>query len=240
MKPSLNIRRLKKDLTRRASPARAKILAGFFKTGKGEYGQGDKFYGVRVPATRSIAKKYVKTLTLSGIDFLLRRGWHEERLCALLILVDKFKQGSGAERKKIFDFYLRHSRFVNNWDLVDLSARHIVGAYLWGKSKNILFDLASSKNLWQRRIAAIATFYDIANEDPRPTFKIADMLLQDKHDLIHKAVGWMLREAGKRCGEKILEDFLKPRYKKMPRTMLRYAIERFPEKKRRLYLAGRI
>lgn len=231
----MNAFSLRKEFARRANPAKAKILSSFFKTGKGEYAEGDRFYGITVPETRKIAKRY-SALSFAEMKHLLEIGWHEERLCALLLLVERFKKGDLDERKTIFDFYLAHTKYINNWDLVDVTAHHIVGAYLFGKPKTILVKLAHSKNLWERRVAIIATFYDIYRKDSWATFLIADMLLHDEHDLIHKAVGWMLREVGKRCGRATLERFLKPRYKKMPRTMLRYAIERFPEPLRRKYL----
>lgn len=231
-------RELRNEFVKRRDPARAKILAGFFKCGKGEYAEGDEFYGITVPETRRIARAYVRRISWDDLEHLLKRGKHEERLCALLMLVDKFEKASVAERKKIVDFYLSHTAYVNNWDLVDLTAHHILGAYFYGRSKKPLFTLARSKHLWERRIAIIATFYHIRNGDYRTTFEIADVLLRDTHDLIHKAVGWMLREVGKHHGKAALEGFLRPRYKTMPRTMLRYAIERFPEHKRRGYLRG--
>lgn len=229
-------RELRNEFVKRRDPVRAKILAGFFKCGKGEYAESDEFYGITVPETRRIARAYAQRISWDDLGHLLKRGKHEERLCALLMLVDKFEKGSAVERKKIVDFYLAHTAYVNNWDLVDLTAHHILGAYFFGRSQKLLFTLARSKNLWERRMAIIATFYYIRNGDYRTTFTIADMLLRDTHDLIHKAAGWMLREVGKYHGVAALERFLRPRFKNMPRTMLRYAIERFSEQKRKAYL----
>jgi 3-methyladenine DNA glycosylase AlkD len=228
--------KIRKEFEALANPVKAQLLAGFFKTGIGEYAQGDQFWGVMVPETRKIVKKYSAETGLADIGIILAKGRHEERLCALLMLVEKFKKGSEAEKKEIFDFYLAHTEHVNNWDLVDLSAPQIVGGYLDGKSKIILQRLAKSKNLWVRRIAILGTFWDIREGSCTLAFKISKMLLKDRHDLIHKAVGWMLRECGKNCGEKKLEEFLKANIRQMPRTTLRYAIERFPETKRRKYL----
>lgn len=229
-------RELRSEFSKRLDPARAKILAGFFKCGKGEYAEGDEFYGITVPETRRIARAFVRRIAWDDLGRLLMHGKHEERLCALLMLVDKFKKTSAIERKKIVDFYISHTAYINNWDLVDLTAHSILGAYFFGRSKKPFFTLARSKHLWERRMAIIATFYNIRNGDYRTTFEIADVLLRDTHDLIHKAVGWMLREVGKRHGKAALEEFLRPRYKTMPRTMLRYAIERFPERERKAYL----
>lgn len=227
---------LRNEFIKRRDPARAKVLAGFFKCGKGEYAEGDEFYGITVPETRRIARAYTGRISWKDIERLLMRGKHEERLCALIMLVDKFEKTSTSDRKKIVDFYCTHTAFINNWDLVDLSAPRIPGAYFFGKPNTLLSKFARSKNLWERRIAIIATLYNIRYGDYHTTFETADILLHDQHDLIHKAVGWMLREVGKCHGTRVLEGFLRPRYKTMPRTMLRYAIERFPEQKRRRYL----
>jgi len=229
---------LKKDLRSEASLKRAKALKWFFKTGPGEYGEGDIFLGVKVGGSREVAKKY-QNLLLNDVKKLLHSKIHEERTVALLILIHKFKAGNEREKKKIFDFYLKNTKYINNWDLVDVSAHRIVGEYLNGKPKKILFKLAKSKNLWERRIAIIATFHFIKYNQFSETLKISQMLLKNEHDLIHKAVGWALREVGKR-DLKEEEKFLKKYYKKMPRTMLRYAIERFPEKRRKKYLKGKI
>lgn len=212
------------------------IFQNFFKTGKGQYGEGDVFLGLKVPQTRSIAKEYDQ-LSFSDIKKLLRSKYHEERLCALLMLVDRFEKGSPSVRKTVYDFYITQAKFVNNWDLVDLSADKIMGVYLLDRKKAILSTFAKSKNLWERRIAIIATFAFIKQEQFQDTLRIADVLLRDEHDLIHKAVGWMLREVGKR-DVVVLKKFLKQRYAEMPRTMLRYAIEKFPEKDRKAYLQG--
>lgn len=167
----------------------------------------------------------------------MQSQFHEERLIALLILVAKFQKADDVEKNKIFDLYLKNTKFINNWDLVDLSAPNIMGSYLESRDRAIIYKLAKSKNLWERRISVLATFLFIKNKDAKDALNIAELLLSDRHDLIHKAVGWMLREVGKRCGQEIEEAFLKKRYKTMPRTMLRYAIERFPEKKRLFYLS---
>ena len=226
---------LKKDLRAFASTAKAKILAGFFKTGKGEYGEGDIFLGVVVPDSRKIAKKYL-FLPLTLIQKLLDSKIHEERLVALLIMVQKYERGSEAKREKLVNFYLKSTKRVNNWDLVDLTAPKILGTHLVGRGRSILYKLAKSKNVWERRIAIISTFQFILNGECADTFRIAEILLKDKHDLIQKAVGWMLREVGKRVSREKEEEFLKRNYKKMSRIALRYAIERFPEDKRKRYL----
>ncbi|MBI4210981.1 MAG: DNA alkylation repair protein [Candidatus Diapherotrites archaeon] len=232
---------LKEELQAAANPTKAKVLQGFFRTGKGEYGEGDIFLGLTVPQTRAIAKRFTH-LGLPEIKKSLESGFHEERLCALLVLVHKFGKADEAEKEKIFDFYLANARRVNNWDMVDLTADKIVGEHLLANpsKKKILPLLAASENLWERRIAIISTFALIKKGKAEDTFKISQLLLRDSHDLIHKAVGWMLREVGKRVSEEEEEKFLAPRYKKMPRTMLRYAIERFQEKKRKAYLHGSI
>jgi len=228
----MKLSELKEELRFKANPEKAKLLQGFFKTGKGEYGEGDIFLGVVVPESRKIAKKYAD-LALADVEKLLHSKIHEERLTALLILVDKFH--AGKEQKKIYNFYLQNTKYINNWDLVDLSAHKIVGAYLTDKSKSILIKLARSRNLWERRIAVIATFSFIKDNRFKESLKIAKILLNDEHDLIQKAVGWMLREVGKR-DLKTEESFLREYCKKMPRTMLRYAIEKFPERKRKRFL----
>ncbi|NTV40714.1 MAG: DNA alkylation repair protein [Candidatus Moranbacteria bacterium] len=227
--------KIKKELKQLANPEKAKVLAGFFKTGKGQYGEGDKFLGITVPQTRAVTKKYWQ-LPLAEIQELLKSAFHEERLAALLILVAQFEKGDEKKRKKIFDLYLKNTRWINSWDLVDLSADKIVGAYLSDKPKDILFKLAKSKLLWERRIAMLATFHEIKNGRSETALAIAEKLLNDKEDLMHKAVGWMLREVGKRCSQKEEEVFLRKYAKVMPRTMLRYAIERFKEGKRQEYL----
>jgi 3-methyladenine DNA glycosylase AlkD len=217
---------------------RAKVSRRFFKTGPGEYGEGDIFIGVTVPELRQLAAEY-QAITLREVTQLLQSAIHEERLLALLIICRAYAGGDGHAQKRIYELYLKNTRHVNNWDLVDASAEHIVGAFLLGKGKKPLYVLARSKDLWERRIAIMATFHFIKRNAFAETFKIARILLSDTEDLIHKAVGWMLREVGKR-DIRIEEQFLKENYKRMPRTMLRYAIERFPESKRQRYLRGEI
>ena len=220
-----------------ASKEKAILLQRFFKTAPGEYGAGDKFLGVMVPNIRQVVKMYWQTAGLRETEKLLHSPYHEERLTALLILVKKFEQGAETERKKIFTLYLKNiKKYINNWDLVDLTAPRIVGSYLADKDKSILIKLAHSKNLWERRVAILATFYNIYQKDPAIALQIAEILVHDTHDLIHKAGGWMLREVGKRCSFEAEEGFLKHYAGTMPRTMLRYAIERFPEKRRIFWL----
>ena len=230
---------LKNALKKISNKEDAKILQRFFKTNKGEYGEGDIFIGVRVPQQRELVKKYWE-MNLKEVESLLKTNIHEYRLVALLILVKKFEGADEKLRKKIFNLYLKNTKYINNWDLVDLTAPNIVGTYLLDKSRDILYRLAKSKNLWERRIAILATYTFIKQGEYQDTLKISEILLKDKHDLIHKAVGWMLRELGKRVDQAIEEKFLKKYYKSMPRTMLRYAIERFSEKKRKKYLIGKI
>ena len=235
----LAITQVRRLIRERANPAQAKISAGFFKTKKGEYGHGDVFLGLNVPQSRVIAKQGIG-LSLKELKSLLKSKYHEERMIALLILVHQFQQGDQAVRQHVVDFYLASLDRVNNWDLVDLSADKILGAHLVTRGSSKLLDsLAKSRHLWTRRVAMIATFAFIKQGKIAETFHVADLLLKDEHDLMHKAVGWMLREAGKR-DQKALERYLKTRYKKMPRTMLRYAIERFPKPLYRKYLEGRI
>lgn len=230
---------LRKALKAQADPERAKVLQGFFKTGPGHYGEGEVFLGITVPAIRKIAKRF-QGMSLREISKSLESSYHEERFAALLLLVHLFEKGDEKLRKKVFDFYLKHTDRINNWDLVDLSADKIVGVWLEGRSRVILRKLAKSKSLWERRIAMVATFHFIKNGESTDALRIAKILLKDEHDLIHKAAGWMLREVGKRCSIKEEESFLRRHYRAMPRTMLRYAIERFPEPKRRAYLKGRV
>ncbi|MBR9699903.1 DNA alkylation repair protein [Candidatus Woesearchaeota archaeon] len=224
---------LTKDLKDLANPKKKKILQRFFKTGKGEYGEGDIFLGVMVPEQRKIAKKY-KDLPLKDIQSLLNSKIHEHRLVALFILVGQY---SKSKDKKYVDFYLKNTKRVNNWDLVDLSAHKILGDYLLDKKRDILYMLARSKNLWERRISILSTFAFINNGEYRDSLRIAEMLLHDKHDLIHKAVGWMLREVAKRVNKSKAKAFLVKHKKDMPRTMLRYAIERYPEKERKMLMS---
>jgi len=235
----VSIKLLKKELNKKASKEKAVILSRFFKTGPGQYGEGDKFLGVVVPDIRMTIKNFVD-LDLSDLQKLLQSPYHEERLSSLLILVLKYPKATPAEQTEIYKFYLKNTKRINNWDLVDLTAEKIIGPYLENKDKKVLFKLAQSRNLWERRIAILSTFHYIKKGESRLTFEIAQILLNDKHDLMHKAVGWMLREVGKRCGEKTEEEFLKKHYKQMPRTMLRYAIERFAENKRLKYLKSKV
>jgi len=237
-KEVMNLAELQKVIKQKANIKQAEILQRFFKTGPGEYGEGDIFYGIKVPVQRTIANQF-NHLPLNDLQVLLQSKIHEERLIALLILVGKFKHANEEVREKLFDFYLKNSKRINNWDLVDLSADKIVGAFLIDKDKSQLFKLAKSTNIWERRIAMISTFFFIKNGIFEVSFKIAELLLHDEQDLIQKAVGWMLREIGKRDLEPE-EEFLKMHYKQMPRTMLRYAIEKFPETKRQAYLKGTI
>ena len=231
-----NVTDVKKEVRRNADPRKASVLSRFFKTGRGEYGEGDIFLGLMVPKTRAIAERF-KDIGLKDVEILLGSAVHEERLLGLLILVSKFERGNESMREEIYRFYLANTRSINNWDLVDLTAEKIVGAFLAGRDASILYELAGSKDLWERRIAIMSTFHFIKHGSPDHTFAIAKMLIKDEHDLIHKAVGWM-REVGKRIAIDKEEDFLRAHYTMMPRTMLRYAIERFPEKKRQAYLKG--
>jgi 3-methyladenine DNA glycosylase AlkD len=225
-----------KELKKMADPQKAKGLSRFFKTGKGQYGEGDQFLGIMVPRQRAVAKKY-NNLELDDIQIILQSRFHEFRLTALLILVDKFQTGDEKKKKEIFNFYMKNLKYINNWDLVDLSTPKIVGAYLQDKpaQRKMLYVLARSKDLWEKRIAIIATSSFIRSSDFSDTLKISKILLKDSQDLIHKAVGWMLREVGKK-NRNVEEEFLQENYRKMPRTMLRYAIEKFEEKKRQKYL----
>lgn len=234
-KTFLNLKNLKKDLSFYKNPLKAKILTRFFKTGKGEYGEGDKFLGIIVPDSRKIAKKY-SDISFALVGDLIKSEFHEERLVAVLILVEKYKKSNEKERKEVCKFYLAHTKNINNWDLVDLSAPKILGDFLINKDRKLLIKLAKSKNLWERRIAIVSTFAFIYKKESEWTFEIMKILMKDEHDLIHKACGWMLREVGKRTSEVELEKFLLENIKKMPRTMLRYAIERLPEIKRKYYL----
>jgi 3-methyladenine DNA glycosylase AlkD len=226
---------LRKELKKIADPKKAKLLAGYFKTGKGEYGEGDVFLGITVPNSRKIAAKYNK-LSFPEIAELLKSKFHEERLVALLILVYRFNKGLDEEKKIIYEFYLKNTKGINNWDLVDLSSHEIVGVYLLDKDKSILIKLAKSKNIWEKRIAIISTFEFIRNKRFDESMELAEILLNDEHDLIHKAVGWMLREIGKR-DLKTETNFLDKHYKTMPRTMLRYSIEKFPKVLKQSYMS---
>jgi 3-methyladenine DNA glycosylase AlkD len=220
-------------------PAVAAQSRRFFKTGPGEYGEGDRFLGIRVPVIRNYVRE-VRRIDLDDALELLRTPFHEARLLGLFILVDRYSRaGSPAEQRVIYRAYLDHTAWINNWDLVDSSAEHIVGAYLYDKDRGPIYRLARSKSLWERRIAVLATFHFIKREQYDDTLAVAEMLLTDQEDLIHKAVGWMLREVGNR-DRPTEERFLRKQYRRMPRTMLRYAIERLPEGIRLAYLRGEI
>ncbi len=210
----------------------------FFKTGPGQYGQGDIFMGVRVPMVRKVAKKF-KDIDPDTLERLLRSEIHEERMVALVVMVNRFslKSSDNKTREAVYNLYIANRGRINNWDLVDISAPHIVGSFLFKKDKDILYKLSQSDVLWDRRISIMATFYFIRQNKFHHTLKIAKTLLNDREDLIHKAVGWMLREVGKRDIH-AEEAFLKKEFKKMPRTMLRYAIEKFPRDLRQYYLKG--
>jgi len=219
-----------------ADPATALVSQRFFKTAPGQYGAGDIFLGIKVPVLRAFVKKIPQT-SLNTISTLLQSKMHEERFFALLLLMDYFKQTDAINQQSAYELYLTHTTFINNWDLVDLSAAHIVGVYLADRVRQPLYELVRSASLWERRIAIIATFHFIRCGEFKDTLNLAELLLNDTHDLMHKAVGWMLREVGKRDQE-IEEQFLQQHYRDMPRTMLRYAIERFPEARRKEYLLG--
>lgn len=230
----MGLTELRNDLKKESNAKQAEVLLRFFKTGKGEYGEGDLFYGIKVPVQRKIAKKY-NDIPIGDIQELLNSPIHEERLVSLFILIEQYSRAEDKTKEFIFKFYLKNAKKINNWDLVDLSAPKIVGTHLLTGDKDILFKLARSSNVWERRIAVLSTYTFIRNLHFDTTFLIAEILLNDKHDLIHKAVGWMLREVGNKDMQ-AEEVFLKKYYKLMPRTMLRYAIEKFPEAKRMKYL----
>lgn len=219
-----------KELNSLENSKQANLLSSFFKTKKGQYGEGDIFLGIKVPIQRKIAKRY-KSLKLTEIQKLLNSNIHEYRLTALIILILQYKNN----KEKIFNFYLKNTKNINNWDLVDITAPRIVGHFLLNKDKKILHKLAKSNNLWEKRIAIVSTLNFIKNNQLNHTLKISKILLNDKHDLIHKAIGWMLREIGKK-DQKLLEQFLDQNIKQIPRTTLRYAIEKFPKQKRKEYL----
>jgi len=229
---------VRKRLKKLANKEKAKILRGFFKTGPGQYGEGDIFRGITVPVLRKLSKEYDGILVSQAMK-LLRSAVHEERVLALFLLIRAYTKADAAGKRKIYALYLKNIRSINNWDLVDLSAPNIVGAYLLDKGRAPLYAFAKSHDIWKRRIAILATFAFIKQNDFADTLGISKILLNDDHDLLHKAVGWMLREVGKR-DPGVEEEFLKLHYKKMPRTMLRYAIERFPETKRMKYLKGTV
>ena len=229
---------LRRDLRAEADASDASHLQRFFKTGPGQYGEGDRFLGVRVPALRRLARTYRDLPVEDALD-LLQSKWHEERLLGLLLLVAVYQRGENERRQAVYDAYLAHTRHINNWDLVDASAEHIVGPHVAPDRIDVLERLAMSPDLWERRIAMLATFHWIKQGEFAPALRIATMLLNDRHDLIHKAVGWMLREIGKR--DRAVEvAFLREHHAAMPRTALRYAIEHFPDRERKRYLAGTI
>jgi 3-methyladenine DNA glycosylase AlkD len=223
-----------KELRQYTDPGQASILRRFFKTGAGEYGEGDIFWGIKMPVQREVVKNNLD-ISLDEIQKLLGSKIHEQRMTALLILTYQFKKKDEKSRQEIFDFYLKNTRSINNWDLVDVTCTHIVGEFLKNKPRDVLYKLAKSDNLWEKRIAIISTLSFIRQDDYIDTLEISRILLNDRHDLIHKAIGWMLREVGKR-DQKVEELFLDKYFKEMSRTTLRYAIERFPEKLRKEYL----
>ncbi len=227
---------IEKKLKKLGSAKKAKACAWYFKTGKGQYGYGDVFVGVTVPEQRKVAKEY-KVLQLKEIEKLLKNKIHECRFTALLILVEQYKNADEKTKERLTKFYLAHTKYINNWDLVDQSAPYILGDYLLKRDRKILYKLAKSKNLWERRIAIVATFAFIKNGEAEDTLALAEILLADDHDLIHKAVGWMLREVGKRCSISKLSNFINKHKAQMPRTTLRYAIEHFSPEDRRIFLA---
>ena len=225
-------------LQQSADPVRAEHSQGFFKTGPGEYGEGDLFLGIRVPLIRKLVR-VSGDLELSVVEELLYSKWHEVRLFALLSMVQAFRKGSEKEKDNIYNLYMSNTHRINGWDLVDTTAPHIAGAYLWDGHRQPLYDFAVSDSLWKRRIAILSTQHFIRKDSFEDTFKISEILLTDKEDLIHKAVGWMLREVGKR-NSKEEENFLRSHYTEMPRTMLRYAIEKFEPELRKKYLKGTV
>ena len=222
---------IEKEIQSKKDPIQAKISSRFFKTGKGQYGEGDIFLGVTVPTLRIIVKKYSKNISLKDVQKLLNSKIHEYRLTALLILVEKYKEDKGL----IYNIYIKNFRNINNWDLVDLTAPKIMGDFLKDKNRDILYSLSTSNNLWEKRISIVATFAFIKDNDFKDTLKISEILLKDEHDLIHKAVGWMLREVGKR-NKDLEKEFLDKYYRIMPRTMLRYSIEKFDPKEKEFYM----
>jgi len=236
-----NLDELKQDLRKLINPEKAFFLPRFFKTGPGEYGEGDKFLGVIVPDCRKISKKYYKKLNLQQIVELLKSRWHEERQVALFMLVLQFEISDELSKKRIYDIFLQNTKYINNWDLVDCNTPRVIGRYIFEHQELLetLDKLAESDWLWDRRIAILSTLYFIVEgNDPTPTLEIVKKLLPDNHDLIQKASGWMLRELGKRVDEKLLIDFLRDNYNQLPRTTLRYAIEKFNPSTRKRFLSG--
>jgi 3-methyladenine DNA glycosylase AlkD len=229
------------ELREIASPEKAKFLSRYFKTGPGEYGEGDIFIGVTVPQSRTVARRF-RGLPLAEAEALLHSRVHEERLTTLLILVDAYLHGGAGERQNTFDLYLANTKYINNWDLVDLTAPDIVGRQLQNGDRTLLLKLARSKSIWERRIAMLACFHFIYQGECQTAFEVIEILKNDSHDLIQKATGWMLREVGKRCGRDMLEAWLRDggQYKRLPRTTLRYAIEKFEPAERQRYLKSEI
>ncbi len=227
---------IKRELEKVSDPQKVKVLSHFFKTGEGDYGHGDKFLGIKLPDQRIIAKRYFKEAALDDIDNLLRSPIHEHRLTALIILTFKYPKANDEDKKRIYGFYLDHLEFVNNWDMVDLSAERIIGEYLLDKDRSILYKLAKSGELWTQRVSILSTFQFIKHNDFSDALKICEYFIKSDRDLIHKASGWMLKEIGKR-DEKVLVEFLDKHYKQMPRTMLRYCIEKLSDSQKRHYLA---
>ena len=222
---------IEKEIQSKKDPIQAKMLSRFFKNEKGQYGEGDIFLGVTVPTLRIIVKKYYKDISLKDVQKLLNSKIHEYRLTALLILVEKYKE----DKELVYNTYIKNFRNINNWDLVDLTAPKIMGDFLKDKNRDILYSLSTSNNLWEKRISIVATFAFIKDNDFKDTLKISGILLKDEHDLIHKAVGWMLREVGKR-NKNLEKEFLDKNYRIMPRTMLRYSIEKFAPKEKEFYM----
>lgn len=222
------------ELLSMANPEKALFLQRFFKTGPGQYAEGDVFLGLIVPLTRSIAKANIQT-PLAELQVLMDSEYHEARLCALLIIVEQFKKASPAEREVLYEFYLKNARRINNWDLVDVTCPHVIGAYLLDKDRSRLYELAASDNLWEQRIAMVSTVTFIRHREYTDTLALAEQFITHTHDLMHKAVGWMLREVGKKDWD-TLTDFLEAYATRLPRTSLRYAIEHYPEEQRQYFL----
>lgn len=217
-----------------SNPEKAQFLQRFFKTGPGQYAEGDVFLGIVVPLTRNVVKANKQT-PLSELQILIKSKYHEARLCALLIVVEQFKKASEKEREVLYDFYLKNTCYINNWDLVDITCPHVVGTYLLNKDRSHLYKLAKSKNMWEQRIAMVSTIAFIRNKEYSDTLALAESFLGHTHDLMHKAVGWMLREVGKKDRD-VLSAFLEANTTRMPRTALRYAIEHYPEEQRLYFL----
>ena len=230
----MTAKEIQQELEMYIDPVKKEYLPKFFKTGKGQYGEGDKFLGIVVPNVRLVAKRH-REESFETVKELMRSEYHECRLCGLLILVERFKKSDEKDRKEIYEFYLSQTERINNWDLVDLSASYIVGEYLKDKSREPLYRLAESELLWEQRIAVVSTYAFIKNSDFTDIYALAKKLLTHEHDLMRKAIGWMLREAGKR-NKDLLVAFLEKYCLAMPRTMLRYAIEKFPEEERKYYM----